>query len=106
MQYRRNALLLSVIPGLGQFYNKQWIKGLIYLILGVSFIAVFKDLLNMGFWGLFTLGTEVPRDNSVFLLAEGIIAVIVTCFGLGIYYLNLKDAYNNGKLRDENKELS
>lgn len=106
MQHRRNALLLSVIPGLGQFYNKQWIKGLIYLILGVSFIAVFKDLLNMGFWGLFTLGTEVPRDNSVFLLAEGIIAVIVTCFGLGIYYLNLKDAYNNGKLRDENKELS
>ncbi|MBM7603867.1 arabinogalactan oligomer/maltooligosaccharide transport system permease protein [Metabacillus crassostreae] len=106
MQHRRNALLLSVIPGLGQFYNKQWIKGLIYLILGVSFIAVFKDLLNMGFWGLFTLGTEVPRDNSVFLLAEGIIAVIVTCFGLGIYYLNLRDAYNNGKLRDENKELS
>ena len=70
MQHRRNALLLSVIPGLGQFYNKQWIKGLIYLILGVSFIAVFKDLLNMGFWGLFTLGTEVPRDNSVFLLAD------------------------------------
>ncbi|MDN5386989.1 MULTISPECIES: carbohydrate ABC transporter permease [Bacillus] len=106
MQHRKKALLLSVIPGLGQFYNKQWIKGLLFLLLGVSFFAVFGDLLNMGLWGLFTLGTEVPRDNSIFLLAEGIIAVIVTCFGLAVYYANLRDAYQNGKRRDEQKELS
>ncbi|AOP17504.1 sugar ABC transporter permease [Bacillus licheniformis] len=106
MQHRKKALLLSIIPGLGQFYNKQWIKGLLFLLLGVSFFAVFGDLLNMGLWGLFTLGTEVPRDNSIFLLAEGIIAVIVTCFGLAVYYANLRDAYQNGKRRDEQKELS
>nr|WP_206696983.1 sugar ABC transporter permease [Bacillus licheniformis] len=91
---------------MGQFYNKQWIKGLLFLLLGVSFFAVFGDLLNMGLWGLFTLGTEVPRDNSIFLLAKGIIAVIVTCFGLAVYYANLRDAYQNGKRRDEQKELS
>ncbi|MCY8007600.1 ABC transporter permease subunit [Bacillus haynesii] len=106
MQHRKKALLLSIIPGLGQFYNKQWIKGLLFLLLGVSFFAVFGDLLNMGLWGLFTLGTDVPRDNSIFLLAEGIIAVIVTCFGLAVYYANLRDAYQNGKRRDEQKELS
>ncbi|AAU25714.1 MULTISPECIES: carbohydrate ABC transporter permease [Bacillus] len=106
MQHRKKALLLSIIPGLGQFYNKQWIKGLLFLLLGVSFFAVFGDLLNMGLWGLFTLGTEVPRDNSIFLLAKGIIAVIVTCFGLAVYYANLRDAYQNGKRRDEQKELS
>ncbi|MEC1451539.1 ABC transporter permease subunit [Bacillus haynesii] len=106
MQHRKKALLLSIIPGLGQFYNKQWIKGLLFLLLGVSFFTVFGDLLNMGLWGLFTLGTEVPRDNSIFLLAEGIIAVIVTCFGLAVYYANLRDAYQNGKRRDEQKELS
>ncbi|TWL94284.1 Maltose transport system permease protein MalF [Bacillus licheniformis] len=106
MQHRKKALLLSIIPGLGQFYNKQWIKGLLFLLLGVSFFAVFGDLLNMGLWGLFTLGTEVPRDNSIFLLAEGFIAVIVTCFGLAVYYANLRDAYQNGKRRDEQKELS
>lgn len=106
MQHRKKALLLSIVPGLGQFYNKQWIKGLLFLLLGVSFFAVFGDLLNMGLWGLFTLGTEVPRDNSIFLLAEGIIAVIVTCFGLAVYYANLRDAYQNGKRRDEQKELS
>ncbi|THE12409.1 sugar ABC transporter permease [Bacillus timonensis] len=102
MKHRKVATLLSIIPGFGQFYNKQWIKGLLFLLLGVSFFAVFKDLLNMGFWGLFTLGTEVPRDNSMFLLAEGIIAVIVTAFGLGVYYLNLRDAYKNGEKRDMN----
>nr|WP_238943183.1 sugar ABC transporter permease [Planococcus beijingensis] len=98
--------MLSIIPGIGQFYNKQWIKGLLFLGLAISFVLVFGDLLNMGFWGLFTLGTEVPRDNSIFLLAEGLIAVIVTIFGLGFYYVNLKDAYKNGKLRDENQPLS
>lgn len=79
-----------------------------------SVIPSFRRLVLCGFWrfaeygavGLFTLGTEVPRDNSIFLLAEGIIAVIVTCFGLAVYYANLRDAYQNGKRRDEQKELS
>ncbi|WP_170008443.1 carbohydrate ABC transporter permease [Bacillus fonticola] len=106
MQHRKIALLLSIIPGMGQLYNRQWVKGLLFLSIGGAFFAVFGDMLNMGFWGLFTLGTEVPRDNSVFLLAEGIIAVIVTCFGLAVYYLNLRDAYKNGRLRDENRKLS
>ncbi|MDC3415877.1 sugar ABC transporter permease [Aquibacillus salsiterrae] len=103
MQHRTRALILSIIPGFGQFYNKQWVKGLVYLVLTASFFIVFKDLLNMGLWGIVTLGTEVPRDNSIFLLAEGILAVIVTVMGLFIYYLNLKDAYKNGRLRDEGK---
>jgi arabinogalactan oligomer / maltooligosaccharide transport system permease protein len=106
VQHRTIAPLLSIVPGLGQFYNKQWVKGLIFLILAASFIVAFGDLLNMGFWGLFTLGTEVPRDNSIFLLAEGIIALIVSAFGIGIYYWNLKDAYKNGKLRDENAPVT
>ncbi|MBT2757286.1 sugar ABC transporter permease [Mesobacillus foraminis] len=106
MQHRKIALLLSIIPGLGQFYNKQVVKGLLFLLVGAAFFAAFGDLLNMGLWGIVTLGTEVPRDNSIFLLAEGIIAIIVLVFGLGIYYANLRDAYQNGKLRDENRQLS
>ncbi|UOE94062.1 sugar ABC transporter permease [Alkalihalobacillus sp. LMS39] len=106
MQHRKLALLLSIIPGGGQFYNKQWVKGSVFLTLGISFFVVFGDLLNMGYWGLMTLGTEVPRDNSIFLLAEGIIAVIVTIFGLAFYYINFRDAYKNGKLRDQNLRLS
>lgn len=97
----KKAALLSLIPGLGQIYNKQIVKGLIFLGFFLSFIFVFKDLFNIGYWGIFTLGEQVPRDNSIFLLAEGLIAIIVTAFGLLFYYLNIKDAYANGKRRDD-----
>ena len=105
MQHRKKASLLSIVPGMGQFYNKQRTKGFIYLFVGIAFLIVFSDILNMGMWGLFTLGTEVPRDNSVFLLAEGILAFIIIAFGLLLYYGNFKDAYVNGKRRDEDKPM-
>ena len=99
-KHRKMATMLSIIPGVGQMYNKQFVKGLIFLVLTGSFIVAFADLLNMGLWGIVTLGTEVPRDHSVFLLVEGILALIVIVFGLGIYAFNLYDAYQNGKKRD------
>lgn len=70
-KHRKMATMLSIIPGVGQMYNKQFVKGLIFLVLTGSFIVAFADLLNMGLWGIVTLGTEVPRDHSVFLLVEG-----------------------------------
>ena len=94
---KKKAALLSIIPGVGQFYNKQIIKGVIFLIFFVAYLFVFKDLFNMGIWGLLTLGTEVPRDNSIFLLAEGLVALIVISFGLLFYFLNIRDAYKNGE---------
>ena len=99
-KYGKRSFILSLIPGLGQIYNKQIIKGIVILGFFLSFIFVFKDLFNMGYWGIFTLGEKLPRDNSIFLLAEGLIAIIVTAFGLLFYYLNLKDAYSNGRRRD------
>ena len=91
--HRRNALILSIIPGLGQIYNKQNLKGILFLILSASFFVVFTDLLNMGMWGLFTLGEKPFRDDSIFLLVEGIIALIIIIFGLGFYIFNLYDAF-------------
>lgn len=105
MQHRKLALLLSIIPGFGQFYHRQWLKGLLFLLITVSFFVAFKDLLNMGLWGIVTLGTEIPRDNSIFLLAEGLIALIVIFLGLIVYYLNLRDAYKTGVMRDNKQTL-
>lgn len=102
----RNAALLSILPGFGQFYNKQFLKGAIFLILTVSFFAAFFDTLNLGFWGLFTLGEIPVLDHSIFLLIDGIIALIVTALGLIIYAFNIYDAYNNGKKRDLGLELN
>ena len=97
-QRGRKAALFSLIPGLGQFYNRQYAKGGLFLFFFVAYILVFKDLFNMGLWGIVTLGVEVPRDNSIFLLAEGLIALIVIAFGIFFYYLNLRDAYKTGEL--------
>ncbi|WP_027408975.1 carbohydrate ABC transporter permease [Anoxybacteroides tepidamans] len=104
--HRKIALGLSVVPGLGQLYNRQYVKGTFFLILAASFYIVFGDLLNMGLWGLVTLGEIVPRDHSIFLLVEGILAVIVLLFGLGFYAFNLCDAYKNGQKRDLGLKVS
>lgn len=104
-KHRKTAAALSVIPGIGQLYNKQYVKGILFLLLTGAFVVAFKDLLNIGLWGIVTLGTEVPRDHSIFLLVKGILAVIVIAFGLGVYSFNIYDAYQNGKKRDIGKPL-
>ena len=100
MNHSKTAAVLSLLPGGGQFYNKQWLKGLLYLIATVSFAFAFGDLLNIGLWGIVTLGEQIPRDNSVFLLAEGILAIIILFFGVTLYWLNIRGAYKNGQRRD------
>lgn len=99
-KHGRNAALLSIIPGIGQLYNKQVLKGIVFLVLAASFFIVFSDLMNMGFWGLFTLGELPGVDHSIFLLINGILALIVTALGLAVYIFNLHDAYRTGKKRD------
>lgn len=104
-KHRKTAATLSIIPGVGQLYNKQYVKGILFLLLTGAFVVAFKDLLNIGLWGIVTLGTEVPRDHSIFLLVKGILSLIVIAFGVGVYSFNIYDAYQNGKKRDAGKPL-
>ncbi|MFD3270834.1 ABC transporter permease subunit [Paenibacillus dendritiformis] len=95
------AMLLSIIPGLGQLYNRRYIKGSLFLILFFSFFIVFADFLNIGYWGLMTLGTLEGVDDSRSLLIQGIISVILTVFLLIFYWINLTDARNDAqKIRE------
>jgi arabinogalactan oligomer / maltooligosaccharide transport system permease protein len=104
--HRKKSLILSIIPGLGQLYNKQFLKGVFFLIMSAAFFYVFKDLLNIGLWGLVTLG-EIPfTDHSIFLLVYGILALIVLVFGIGFYLFNLRDAYKVGASRDNHEPIS
>lgn len=104
--HRKKALILSIIPGLGQLYNKQLLKGASFLIMSAAFVYVFYDLLNIGLWGLVTLG-EIPfEDHSIFLLVYGILALIVLVFGIGFYLFNLRDAFKVGQKRDNQEPVS
>ncbi|MGF2615321.1 sugar ABC transporter permease [Rossellomorea vietnamensis] len=108
-KHRKTALALSLIPGLGQFYNKQNLKGGFFLIMAAAFIFVFRDLIDYGLWGILTLGetTAAPyRDHSIFLMVYGILAIIIILFGLGFYAFNLYDAFKNGEKRDRGEKLS
>ncbi|MGG3624467.1 ABC transporter permease subunit [Bacillus gobiensis] len=88
------ALVLSAIfAGLGQLYNRRYVKGIFLFMIGAVFLIVFANFINIGFWGLITLG-EIPMlDHSIFLLIQGIISLILVCFALVLYIYNIRDAY-------------
>ncbi|MEQ6375446.1 ABC transporter permease subunit [Bacillaceae bacterium S4-13-56] len=87
------ALVLSILfAGLGQLYNRRFVKGLLFLVIEAAFIITMYDFLNIGLWGIVTLGT-IPRvDHSIILLIQGIIAVLVLAFAIALYIFNVVDA--------------
>lgn len=103
----RTAGLLSIIPGLGQLYNKQKVKGICFFVLACAFGIVFYDILNIGFWGLATLGTLPGVDDSRTLIGQGIVAVFLTLFAALFYILNIRDARKIARSRQQgHKPLS
>ncbi|MHC5228595.1 carbohydrate ABC transporter permease [Enterococcus sp. LJL99] len=85
-------MLLSCIPGLGQLYNKQMIKGLIFLAVTALFILEMILFGGQALIGLITLGSVPMEDNSLFLLIEGTLQVIITVIFLIFMLLNIRDA--------------
>ena len=104
--HRKIATALSIIPGLGQFYNRQYLKGSIFLVLAVSFLIAFWDFIDIGIWGIVTLGEKLPRDNSIFLMVYGIISIFLLILAAIIMMINLRDAYKNGERRDLGQPLN
>lgn len=87
------ALLLSLIPGLGQVYNKRYIKGAVIFVLFTAFLIVMYDYMSTGLQGLITLGEiEREHDSRVFL-SQGILSLIFLTFFITFYLLNIQDAY-------------
>lgn len=88
----KKAMLLSIIPGLGQIYNKRKLKGLFILLMFAAFTFVMFNFVISGFQGLITLG-EIPRehDSRVFLI-EGLLAIILAVFYIAFYIIQLRDA--------------
>ncbi|MFD2044897.1 ABC transporter permease subunit [Ornithinibacillus salinisoli] len=104
IQPRNLATLLSVlVPGLGQIYNRRVLKGFVLLIVAISFLATTWNYLDIGIWGLFTLGTIPKEHHSIQLLLQGLISLIVLLFGIAIYIYNVVDARKDAIAREEGK---
>lgn len=111
----RAALLSTLWMGLGQIYNRQWLKGILYASFELILLAYFRKPFLHAMWGLWTLG-ETPQqrvggkvvfegDHSIFLMIEGLIAILLFLIVLAVYIYNIKDAYDYGRVRAQDKTV-
>lgn len=101
------AVVLSILfAGLGQLYNRRFLKGTIFIIIELAFLLVFLESINYGLWGLRTLGTIPGTDHSIRLLVLGVLSLIVTVIVITLYVFNVIDAKKQAeKIRDGWKPL-
>lgn len=112
--HTRTATILSTLfMGLGQIYNRQFIKGFIFLIVEALSLTYFIEKLGRALWGIVTLGTTtqhfekvkgiaklVKGDHSIFILIQSLITIIFLVLFLLAWYMNIKDARKTGAARD------
>lgn len=110
-RHRNKATILSILSmGLGQIYNRQYIKGLLFLAFEFFGIGYFIKNLERAFWGIITLG-ENPRtlvkgkwiegDHSIFIMVESLITLLFLIIFLVVYIQNIRDARKVARLREE-----
>lgn len=94
--------LTFLIPGLGQFLNRQYIKGLLFFLVSffIYFIAIpyslgFGNYRGTGISGLISLAEGGARlDKSLIFMIEGIIAVFLLIIALISIFLSFRDVIN------------
>ncbi|WP_028560130.1 carbohydrate ABC transporter permease [Paenibacillus pinihumi] len=113
-RHRSTAAVLSVLwMGLGQLYNRQFVKGLLLIAFEAAALLYFIPNLGKAVWGIITLGEKtqglekvgkimvsVEGDHSIYLLISGLITIFIFAVVLVAYILNIRDAYHTGSLRD------
>lgn len=100
MKNKQSELLagvLSIIPGVGQLYNRQIIKGFLFMLIGLLFS------IEMYFWGFnafqnfITLGSTPFVDHSLFMLIQGTMQMVLTVIFICFWFFNIRDAVKVAK---------
>lgn len=102
-QPRNIATVLSIVPGLGQLYNQRIFKGILIFVIAAVYLITTWDYIDIGIWGVFTLGTIPQEHHSIQLLIQGLISIIVLFFGIAFYIYNFADARADAKARELGK---
>lgn len=113
--------LSFLIMGLGIFFHKQKIKGLIILLMEISFISF---MINVGIKNLAmlpSLGTETQGkvwneakqifeysqgDNSQIILLYGVATLFAIMAFLFLWYIQIKHSYKLQKMEENNKKIT
>ncbi|XID90386.1 carbohydrate ABC transporter permease [Paenibacillaceae bacterium WGS1546] len=120
MDHTRKAVVSAafslIFMGLGQLYNRQYVKGLLLSTFEWLVILFLSKPIIHGLWGLITLGEQVQvrqrgriveqGDHSIFLMIEGIMLLIVLLAVAAVYAGNVVDAYRTTQGRSESKPAS
>lgn len=84
--------------GLGHLlYLRQWIKGALFALIELIFILFLPKMISI-IGGMITLGTPKPelpvaqRDNSIFMLIDGILVLAVIAVFVMLYVISVKSA--------------
>lgn len=115
-RHRNKATVLSILcMGLGQLYNRQFIKGLLFLIFEVFSVTYFVNNLPRALWGIVTLG-DTPRmlvkgkwvdgDHSIFILISSLITLLFLAVFIIVYVMNVRDARKIGYERELGKRAN
>ncbi|MWV45866.1 ABC transporter permease subunit [Paenibacillus sp. HJL G12] len=111
---RNRATALSVLSmGLGQMYNRQFVKGLLMLLAWAAGLYYLINNLGTALWGISTLG-EVTRhrvngkfvdgDHSIFILVQSLITLMFFLIFAYFYVMNIRDARRIAAGREEGTE--
>lgn len=101
------AYLTFLLPGLGQMFNKQYIKAVpfFFISLYVYFLAIpyglgYGNYQGKGISGLISLAEGGKRlDKSLIFMIEGIIAIFLLVLAIVLLYFSFKDVLNVEKNR-------
>lgn len=104
-QNEKLAMLLSLIPGLGQIYNKQTIKGICFLLIFIVEIIEIAIFGIRAITGLFTLGTTPVEDHSLFMLIEGAIQIIAFLLIIAFHVIVIVDAQKTARLINQGEHV-
>lgn len=87
--------------GLSHFvYLREWIKGALFALIEIAFLISLPNLLGR-LGDMITLGTPKPdlpvlaRDNSIFMLIDGIMALAVIFVFFVMYYISVRSAVSS-----------
>ena len=102
----RETYASMCLMGTGQMLNGQYVKGLLYLLAEVAFVAYFAVRGVGDIIGFFTLGTQkadawlgIEGDNSVIMLLWGIFAWFALVVLVALWVSNIKDAQKYADMR-------
>ncbi len=97
---KSSMLMSALMMGLGQAYNKYFLKGFLFFIVELLFVLNIGKIIQR-ILGLITLGDKpqqmvnfkvVQGDHSIFMMVDGSISLIILIIFIGVYIFNIIDA--------------